>query len=89
MDSGLNAAEKAFRGTEQYIDLGEWTHINEDMIVVFRCKHLNSTCYVTDSKGSPREGAAARGTKTEEILVSKGEKVYAMEAHIRFKSAVE
>lgn len=85
-DSSNEAAVNAFRGTEQYIHLGEWTNIEERKIVVFSGVHSNSTCYVIDCEGNSRR---VQGKKIEEIHVVPGERVYAMETNIQFKPIKE
>lgn len=90
MDGVSNkAAVEAFHGTEKYIHLGEWSNIDEQKIVVFRGEHADSTCYVIDDKGIPRQGVSARSTVTKGIHVLQGERVHAMEAYIRFKPTTE
>lgn len=83
VDTSNEAAVDALRGIERYIRLGEWNNIDEQKTVVFRGAQPKSTCWVIDVEGNRRQ---VQGTETKEILVHPGERVYAMDANIRFKS---
>jgi hypothetical protein len=82
-DASNEAAVNALHGIERYIHLGEWKNIEEQKIVVFKGAQQKSTCWVIDVEGNRRQ---VQGTETKEILVHPGERVYAMDAYIQFKS---
>jgi len=71
----------------QDIEFGEWIITNRKKIVVFRGNTSASSCFVRDGEG--RVVTSVEGFEEQEIIVSPGEKVYAMHANIRFKPYTE
>jgi len=87
MEKEENAPERALRGLAQDIEFGEWIITNRKKIVVFRGNTSASSCFVRDGEG--RVVTSVEGFEEQEIIVSPGEKVYAMHANIRFKPYTE